>query len=76
MTKVKHFNNALFFPDSVVNKNGTMLQFSHAGAFSNCASHAGKPAEQIHVVEQSTAKTHGCLAIVLGNIADDFSKVV
>jgi hypothetical protein len=27
------------------------------------------------VVEQGAAKAHGCLAIVVGNVADDFSEV-
>jgi hypothetical protein len=76
VTKVKHFNDALVFLDSVVNENGTVLQLAHAGPFSNCATHAGEPAEQIDVVEQGAAKTHGCFAIVLGNMADDFSEVV
>jgi hypothetical protein len=27
------------------------------------------------VVKQGAAKAHGCLAIVIGNVADDFSEV-
>jgi hypothetical protein len=53
-----------------------MLQFSYAGPLSDRATHAGKPAKQIHVVEQCVAKTHGSFAIVLGNVADDFSEIV
>ncbi len=76
MTEVKHLNDALILTDPVVHKNGTMLQFSYAGPLSDRATHAGKPAKQIHVVEQCVAKTHGSLAIVLGNVADDFSEIV
>lgn len=52
-----------------------MLQFSYAGPFSDRATHARKPAKQIHVVKQSAPKTHGSLAVVLGNMADDFSEI-
>ena len=76
MTEVKHLDDVFVFTDSVVNKNGAMLQLSYAGPFSDCATHAGKSAKQIHMVEQCAAKTDGSLAIVLGDVADDFSEVV
>jgi hypothetical protein len=44
MTEVKHFDDMFIFADSVVNKDGAMLQFSNAGPFSDCATHAGEPA--------------------------------
>jgi hypothetical protein len=75
VTEVEHFDDAFIFPDPVINKNGAMLQFSNAGPFSDCATHAGEPAQQIHVVEQSASKTSGGLTIVLGNVTDDFSEV-
>jgi hypothetical protein len=76
VTEVKHLDEAFIFTDSVVNKNRAMLQFSYAGPFSDSATHAGKPAKQIHVVKQCAPKTHGSFAIVLGNMADDFSEIV
>jgi hypothetical protein len=33
-------------------------------------------AQQIHMIEESTSKTAGSLAIVFGNMADDFSEVI
>jgi len=75
MAEVKHFDNAFIFPDPIINKNGAMLQFSHAGTLSDSSTYTGKPGKQIHMVEQSGAKTHGCLAIVFCNVADDFSEV-
>jgi hypothetical protein len=75
MTEVKHFDDVFVFLNSIINKNGAKLQFSNAGPFSDRAHHAGEPAKQIHVVEQTAAKTPGCLAIVLGNVPDDFSEV-
>jgi hypothetical protein len=75
VTEVKHFDGVFIISNSVVNNYGTMLQFSDAGTFSDCATHAREPAKQIHVIEQSAAKTLGGLVIVLGNMADDFSEV-
>lgn len=75
VTEMKHFDDVVILPDTVINKNGAMLQFSDTGPFSDCAAHAGKSAKQIHVVEQSTAKTTGGFAIVLSNVAYDFSEV-
>jgi hypothetical protein len=75
VTEVKNFDDVFIFLDPVVDKNGAMLQFSDAGPFSDYTTHAGEPAKQIHVVEQCTPKTAGGLAIVLGNVPDDFSEV-
>ncbi len=43
MTEVKHFDDVFVFLDSIINKNGAMLQFSNAGPFSDRATHAGEP---------------------------------
>lgn len=75
MAEVKHFDGVFVFLDSIINNNGAMLQFSDAGPFSDCAAHAGESGEQVYVVEQSVAETAGGLAIVLGNVPDDFSEV-
>jgi hypothetical protein len=75
VTEVKDFHEVLIFADTVINKNGAMLQFSYAEPFSNRATHSGEPAQQIHTVEQSAAKTTGGLAVILGNIADYFSEI-
>jgi hypothetical protein len=73
--KVKQFDDVFIFVDSIINNNWTMVQFSDAGALSDCATHARKLAEQIHMVEQRATKTSGCLVVILGNEADDFSEV-
>jgi hypothetical protein len=76
MTEVKHFDDVLILADSVVNNNRAMLQFSHSVTLSDRTTHAGKPGEQTHVVEQSIAKPRGSLAIVFGNAADNFGEIV
>jgi hypothetical protein len=73
--EVKHFDNVFVLLNSVVNNNGGMLQLSDTRPFSNCATHAGELAKQIQMVEQSTPKTTCGVAIVFGNVADDFSEV-
>jgi hypothetical protein len=75
MTHVKYFDDVSIFPHPVIYKNGAMMQFSNAGPFSDCATHAGEPAQQVHVVEQSASKTPGGFAIILGNMPDDFSEI-
>ena len=72
---MKHFDSVFIFLDSVVDKNGAMLKFPDVGPFSDCATHSGKQAKQVYVVEQSGTKSHCCLAIVLGNMTVDFSEV-
>jgi hypothetical protein len=52
-----------------------MLQFSDSGALSDHAAHAGKSAQQIDMVEESAAKLHRRLGIVLCNETDDFGEV-
>ena len=76
MTEVKHFDDVCIFTDSVVNKNGAMLQLSNAVTLSDGATHAGKPRKQIHVVEKSLAKPHCGIAVVLGNVPNDFGEIV
>jgi hypothetical protein len=76
MTKVKHFDNVLIFADSVVNENRAVLEFSYAGTFSDRATHPGESAQQIHVIQYGVAKARGGFAIIIGNMADDFSEVV
>lgn len=72
---MKHFDLVFVFLDSIVDKNGAVLQFSNTGTLSNCATHPGKSAEQIYVVKESGAKLHSCLGVVFCNEADDFSEV-
>ena len=75
MTDVKHLHEALIFADPVVNQNWTVLQFAYAGPFSNAAAHSWKTGEQIHVVEQSVAKTRSGLAVIFGNVTDDLGEI-
>jgi hypothetical protein len=75
MTEVQHLHKVLIVTDSIVNHHRTVLQFAHAGLFSDSAAHIGKPSEQIHVVEQSVAKTGGRLAVVFGNLAEDLGEI-
>jgi hypothetical protein len=48
-----------------------MDQLANARAFSNSASHAGKTSQQIHMVEQSIAKTRSSIIVLLGDMAED-----
>ena len=75
MTHVKHFDIVFVFVDSIVDKNGAVLQFSNTGTLSNCATHTRKSAEQIYVVEESGAELRSCLGVVFSNETDDFSEV-
>ena len=76
MADVKHFHETLIFMDLVVDQNRAMQQFAHTRPFSDGASHAGKASQQVHVVEQSIAKTRSCLIVVFGNVADDRGEIV
>ena len=76
MPEVKYLHEVLIFVDLVVNQNRAVQQFAHPRPFSDRATHAGKPSEQIHVVEQGVAKTRGSLAVVFGNVADDLGEIV
>lgn len=75
MTEVKHFNDVLILPNSVINYNWAMLQFSDARPLSDSSAHWREPAKQLHMVEECATKFAGGLAIVLGYVTDDFSKV-
>ncbi len=76
MAKVEYFNHLFVLLNSVVNENRAVLQFSNSGSLTDCSAHAGKSAQQIDMVDESTAKTISSLAIVFGNMADDFSEVI
>lgn len=76
MPKVKHFHETLIFADLVVDQNRAMQQLANARPFSDGASHAGKASQQVHVVEQSIAKTRCSLIVVFGNVADDLGEIV
>jgi hypothetical protein len=52
-----------------------MLQFSDARPLSDSSAHWREPAKQLHMVEECATKFAGGLAIVLGYVTDDFSKV-
>jgi hypothetical protein len=53
-----------------------MEQLANARSFSNGASHAGKTSQQVHMVEQSIAKTRSRIVVLLGDMADDLGEVV
>jgi hypothetical protein len=76
MTEVKHFHGTLIFTDLVVDQNRAMEQLANARSFSNGASHAGKTSQQVHMVEQSVAKTRSRIVVLLGDMADDLGEVV
>jgi hypothetical protein len=76
MTEVKHFHETLIFTDLVVDQNRAMEQLANARSFSNGASHAGKTSQQVHMVEQSIAKTRSRIVVLLGDMADDLGEVV
>jgi hypothetical protein len=76
MTEVKHFHKTLIFTDLVVDQNRAMEQLANARSFSNSASDAGKTSQQVHMVEQSIAKTRSRIIVLLGDMADDLGEVV
>jgi len=76
MTDVKHFHETLIFTDLVVDQNRAMEQLANARSFSNGTSHAGKTSQQVHMVEQSIAKTRSRIVVLLGDMADDLGEVV
>jgi hypothetical protein len=76
MTEVKHFHQTLIFTDLVIGLNRAMEQLANARSFSNGASHAGKTSQQVHMVEQSIAKTRSRIIVLLGDMADDLGEVV
>jgi hypothetical protein len=51
MTEMKHFDDVFIFAEPVINKNGTMLQFSDTGPFSDYATHMREAAKKIYMVE-------------------------
>jgi hypothetical protein len=60
----------------VVNENRAVDQLAHPRPFANGVPHAGKPAEQIDVIEQSLAKTGSSLVVVPGDMPDDLGQIV
>jgi hypothetical protein len=75
MTEVKYFHCTLILTDLVVNHYRTMQQLANARPFSDGFSQAWKTSWQVHVVEQSIAKTRSRSIVVFGNVADDLGEV-
>lgn len=49
---MKYFNEAFVFTDLVVDQDGTVDQFAHAGALSSDCSHVRKTSQQVDVIEK------------------------
>lgn len=75
MANVKDFNEAFVFTDLVVDQNGAMDQFAHAGASSNDCAHARKASQQLNVVEKGVPKARGCFRIIFRYVADDIGEI-
>ena len=76
MAEMKDLNQTLLLMDLVVDENRAVDQLAHSRPFSSGVSHAGEPAEQIDVIEQSLAKTGSGLAVVLGDMPHDLGQIV
>ena len=76
MAKMKDLNQTLLLMDLVVDENRAVDQLTHLRPFASGVPHAGEPAEQIDVIEQSLAKTGSRLAVVLGYVPHDFGQIV
>jgi hypothetical protein len=75
MAEVQDLNQTSLLMDLVVHENRRVDQLTHAGPLSNCAPHAGKPAEQIDVIEQAPAKVGSSLAVVQGDTLYDLGQI-
>jgi len=64
MAKMKNLNQMLLITDFVVNDNRAVDQLPYTRPFASGVTHAGKPAEQINVIEQCRAKPGSCLVVV------------
>ena len=75
MPEMKYLQQELVFEDLVVHQNGAMREFTYSRPLADGAAHSGKASQQFNVVEQGIAETRGSLAVVFGNVADDFSEI-
>ena len=76
MAKMKDLNQTLLLMDLVVDENRAVDQLTHPRPFARGVPHAGEPAGQIDVIEQSLAKTGSGLAVVLGDMPHDLGQIV
>jgi hypothetical protein len=74
MAEMKDLHQTLLLLDLVVDEDRGVDQLTHARPLSNCASHAGKPAEQIDVIEQDPTKAGSNLAVVQGDTLYDLGQ--
>ena len=76
MAEMKNLNHAPRLVDLVVGENRAVDQLTHLGPFADGVSHAWKPPEQIHVVEQGLSKTGSGVVIVPGDMPHDPRKIL
>src|ERR1039458_4513498 len=76
MAEMKDLNQTLLLMDLVIDENRAVDQLTHPRPFASGVPHAGEPAEQIDVIEQSLAKTGSGLAVVLGDMPHDLGQIV
>jgi hypothetical protein len=76
MTKVKNLDRALLVIYPVENQKRAVEQFPNLRPLADDAAHARKTDQQINVVQQGTAEAGSCIRVILGDVADDFVKIV
>jgi len=72
VTKMEYFYFAFAFPDTVVNHDWAVHQFTHLGALSNRRPYPRISAKQIEVIEKRVPESQSSIRIILGDVADDF----
>ncbi len=76
MPDVQNLNFPLAFADVIVDEERTVHQFANLGPLSDEPAHARKTSQELHVLDERTAKLSGRIGIVFGNVADDFCEIV
>ena len=76
MAEMKDLNQTLLLMDLVVDNNRAVDQFTQSRPLAAGVPHAGKPAEQIDVIEQGRAKTGSGIAVVLSDMPHDRGQIV
>jgi len=73
---MKDLNHTLIFKDTVVHENRAVDKSTNSRPVVDDIPHAGKPAEQIDMVQQRLAETGSGTVIILGDMTDDLGQIV
>jgi hypothetical protein len=76
MAEMKNLNQAPRLVDLVVDENRAVDQLTHLRPFADSVSHAWKPPEQIHLIEQGLSKTGSGVVMVAGDMPHDPREIV